>query len=276
MSFEFAGKKVGSMAVNILRLLAAMIFFGLYGLFVRNNIIPLDASPFTWTWMGISGLIGFCLGDLCLFRAFVIVGSRVSMLIMSAVPPMTALIGWWLLGERLSLSAWTGMMMTVTGIVMVVGSRKSNRHETGRDSMLKGVLFALGGAVGQAVGLVISKYGMQSYDAVAATQIRVIAGTAGFIVIFTMTRQWPKVVIALGNRTAMNGILLGSVFGPFLGVTFSLLAVQNTDAGIASTIMSIVPVMIIPPAVIVFREKLTVPEIIGSLVAVAGVSLLFL
>ena len=276
ISFEHAGRKVGSLPVNILRLLIALILFGIYGSSVRNHVIPMDANLYTWKWMSISGLIGFCLGDLCLFRSFVLIGSRISMLIMSTVPLLTTLIGWWILDEQLGWFAWTGMIVTICGIVIVVGTGRNSQVQSTDNRMIKGILFALGGAVGQAVGLVISKMGMASFDAVAATQIRVIAGAAGFAVIFSLTGQWHTVRSAVRNRIAMKGILLGSVFGPFLGVSFSLLAVQNTQAGIASTIMSIVPVLIIPPAVIIFKEKLTLREIAGSVVAVAGVSILLL
>lgn len=276
ISFEHAGRKVGSLPVNILRLLIALVLFGIYGWSVRNHVIPMDANLYTWKWMSISGLIGFCLGDLCLFRSFVLIGSRISMLIMSTVPLLTTLIGWWILDEQLGWFAWAGMIVTICGIVIVVGTRRNSQVQHTDNRMMAGILFALGGAVGQAVGLVISKMGMESFDAVAATQIRVIAGAAGFAVIFSLTGQWCTVGIAVRNRIAMKGILLGSVFGPFLGVSFSLLAVQNTQAGIASTIMSIVPVLIIPPAVIIFKEKLTIREIAGSVVAVAGVSILLL
>ncbi len=279
ISFEFAGKRVGSLAVNILRLILALVFFSIYGVLFRGVIIPTDASTHIWTWMAISGLVGFCIGDLCLFKAFVVVGSRVSMLIMSVVPPLTALIGWWFLGEQLGVFALIGMALTVGGIIVVVNKRHNDAgrlHKKDTETIYKGVLYAIGGAIGQAVGLVISKYGMQDFDAVAATHIRVIAGTIGFAFIFTFSRQWPLVSRAIKNRIALLGVLSGSIFGPFLGVTFSLLAVQNTETGIASTIMAIVPVLIIPPAVIFFKEKLTVIEVVGAIVTVFGVSLLFL
>jgi drug/metabolite transporter (DMT)-like permease len=278
-SFEFAGRRVGSLAVNILRLLIALAFFSIYGFFFRGLLFPTDASAHIWTWMAVSGLIGFCIGDLCLFKAFVVVGSRVSMLIMSIVPPLTALMGWWFLGERLGLLAWTGMALTVGGIIVVVNKRHNDAGRLKRkdtETIYKGVLYAMGGAVGQAVGLVISKYGMQDFDAVAATHIRVIAGTIGFTFIFTFSRQWRLVTNALKNRFALLGILTGSIFGPFLGVTFSLLAVQNTETGMASTIMAIVPVLIIPSAIIFFKEKLTAVEVYGAIITVIGVSLLFL
>ena len=277
MSFESAGKKVGSLSVNLLRLVIALFFFSIYGAAVRGHALPVDAGMFTWKWLGMSALIGFCIGDLCLFRAFVLVGSRISMLIMSAVPPITALFGLFVLNETLSSLAWLGMFLTVSGIVMAVTHRNGN---VGTDlkqapKPVKGLLYALGGAAGQALGLVLSKVGMGSYDAVAATHIRVIVGTAGFAVIFTATRRWKTALQALRHRRAMNRILLGSFFGPFLGVSFSLAAVKYTDAGIASTIMAIVPVLIIPPAIIVFKEKVTLPEIGGACIAVLGVALMF-
>ncbi|MGB3976972.1 MAG: DMT family transporter [bacterium] len=277
--FEFTGKRVGSLPVNFLRLFIALLFFSTYGLGMRGMIVPSDASTFTWTWMSISGLVGFCFGDLCLFQAFVMVGSRISSLMMSAVPLMTTLIGWWLLNERLEPLAWVGMALTIGGIVMVVNKRHTMTRTAEKNmqkSLTKGVIFAFCGAAGQAIGLVISKYGMKSYDAGAATHIRVIAGTIGFALLFTFSGQWPKVKKALADKKAVFFITLGALFGPFLGVTFSLLAVQHTETGIASTIMAIVPILIIPPSIVLFKEKLTAIDVIGATISVIGVSLLFL
>jgi drug/metabolite transporter (DMT)-like permease len=137
-------------------------------------------------------------------------------------------------------------------------------------------LFAFGGVLGQAAGLVLSKYGMGSYNAFAATQIRVIAGIFGFGVILFVFKRWPRIRSAFHNRKAMTRITVGSFFGPFLGVSFSLLAVQYIATGAASTIMSIVPVLIIPPAVILLKEKVTFKEVIGAVIAVTGVVLFFL
>ena len=117
---------------------------------------------------------------------------------------------------------------------------------------------------------------MGNYDAFASTQIRIITGIIGFTLIMFFFRRWKQVFIALGNRSAMGRITLGSIFGPFLGVSFSLLAVQHTQAGIAATIMAIVPVIIIAPAVLIFREKFNWKEITGAIIAVAGVMLFFL
>jgi drug/metabolite transporter (DMT)-like permease len=141
---------------------------------------------------------------------------------------------------------------------------------------VKGILLAFGGAVGQGVGLVFSKIGMQRYSPFASTQIRVIAGVIGFAILFTIIKRWRGLVPVFENRKAMGLTMLGSVFGPFLGVSFSLLAVQYTKAGIAQTLMSLTPVLIIPAAVYINKERVTAHEILGALIAVCGGAILFL
>jgi len=276
LSFEAAGNKVGSLAVNLLRLCIAFVFLSVFCLVTRGLPLPLDASPRTWLWLSLSGLVGFSLGDLCLFRAFVVIGARISSLLMSMVPPLTALIGWALMGETLSLRNIVGMILVVGGIALVVLERNPGNKQIRLSHPVSGILLGLGGAVGQAVGLVFSKYGMGSYNPFAATQIRVIAGIVGFSFLFFLIRAWPRAGAAIRNRRAMFPISLGAFFGPFLGVSFSLQAIQHTLVGVDSSIMAIVPVLIILPAIILFKEKVTFREVVGAVIAVAGVTLLFL
>ncbi|HOG95120.1 MAG: DMT family transporter [Bacteroidota bacterium] len=282
LSFESAGKRVGSLSVNLIRLILAFFLYAVYLKITRGMFLPLDAGLERWIWLSLSGLVGFVVGDLLLFQAFVVIGARISMLIMSLSPPITALISWLMLGEILTPMNWLGMTVTLTGIVMVVLKRgeKSGqgllRRKIVSSYSLKGILLALGGAAGQAAGLVLSKKGMGSYDAFASSQIRVLSGLAGFLLIILVMKRWPMVARAFRNKPAMKRIVLGSVFGPFLGVSFSLLAVQHTRAGIAATIMAIVPVLIIPPAVILFKEKVNWKEIAGAIITVGGIMLFFL
>lgn len=274
LSFERAGKQVGSLPVNWIRLVMALVLFGAYSWIFRGSPVPMDASNHAWIWLSVSGLIGFVLGDLFLFRAFIEIGSRISMLIMASVPMLTALMGWIWMGERLSGMDILAMTLTVAGIMLVVMDRNAEK-KIELQQPIRGVLLAFGGALGQAVGLIFSKYGMRDYDAFAATQIRVIAGVIGFSLLFFPLGRWGAVRRAFGHSRGMISITIGAIFGPFLGVGFSLLAIQNTLTGIASTIMSIVPVLIIPPAVLFFHERMTVREVSGAFIAVGGVALLF-
>ena len=281
LAFGSASKKVGSLAVNIIRLNIAFIFLSLYTLFSRGFLFPTDASLHSWGWLTLSGLVGFVIGDLCLFQAFVVIGARTSMLIMSLTPPIAALTGWLILGEKFSLQNTAGMALTLTGIAIVVLNRTPKtgvprKKEVRFNYPLSGLFLAFGGAAGQGVGLVLSKLGMQDYNPFAASQIRVLAGVVGFTLVFFFLGQWSSVRGALRHIPAMKRLTLGAFFGPFLGVSFSLMAIQHTSTGIASTIMSIVPVLIIAPAVILNKEKLTLREVLGAVLAVSGVSLFFI
>lgn len=282
MSFESAGKKIGSLQVNLIRLVAAFFFYCTINYFRRGMILPLDAGAERWAWLALSGIVGFVIGDLLLFQSYVVIGARIAMLIMALTPPITAFVSWIILGETLSMMNWVGMIVTLTGISIVILKRHTNEDDPTKKRKIttsyniKGILLALGGAVGQGVGLVLSKKGMGEYDAFAASHIRVITGMIGFAIIILVTGRYGRIWKALQHKAAMKSVALGSVFGPFLGVSFSLLAIQNTRAGIAATIMSIVPVLIIPPAILFFHEKVNWKEIIGAIITVGGVAIFFL
>jgi len=276
LAFESASNKVGSIAVNLLRLLLALVFLSIFSYFIRGKLLPVDASADTWMWLSLSGLIGFVIGDLFLFESYTIIGSRISMLIMTLVPPITALLSWIMLGETLTLFNFLGMSLTLGGIAIVIVNKGTGEKMFSFTHSLKGIFFAFIGAVGQAVGLVFSKVGMGDYSAFAATQIRIITGIIGFAIVITVWKKWKNVSNAVKNKPALKRIGLGSVFGPFLGVSFSLYAVQHANAGIASTIMAIVPVLIIPASLIFLHQKVTLKEIIGAVISVSGVALFFL
>lgn len=282
LSFESAGKKIGSLAVNLIRLVFAFLIYGVVNYFRRGMIFPMDATIEQWCWLSLSGIVGFVIGDLLLFQAFVVVGARISMLIMALSPPITAFVGWIVLDEVLSPMNLLGMLITLIGISIVILKRKDQDDDSSKKRKLTtsysvaGILLAFGGAVGQGVGLVLSKKGMGNYDAFAASHIRVITGMIGFAVIILFTKRIGKTWNALFHQSAMKRVALGAVFGPFLGVSFSLLAIQHTQAGIAATIMAIVPVLIIPPAILFFHEKVNWKEIMGAIITVIGVAIFFL
>ncbi len=275
LAFETASRKVGSVAVNIIRLIMAFVLLGLFSWFNRGLFLPLDASSYSWFWLILSGLVGFVIGDLFLFEAFTLIGSRLSMLIMTLVPPITAIQGWLLMGEQLTYINIAGMLMTMSGIALVI----FQKHKPGSSRIkypVKGLFFAFLGAAGQATGYALSKYGMGDYDPFAATQIRVIAGIFGFGILVSFFRRWRAVFYAVKQPKPMFLMLLGATFGPFIGVSLSLLAAQNTNTGIAATIMAITPILIIPPTMIFFKQSVSWKEIAGAAISVAGVSLFFI
>jgi len=286
LAFEYAGKRIGAVALNFLRLVLGCIFLGLYGLATRGLFFPFDAPLPAWLWLGASGLVGLVLGDLLLFQAFIDIGSRVSMLVYATAPAFTAVLGFLVFGERISLFGVGGMCLTLCGIAIVVFGRRGSAEAAAaavlpnRPHRLRGLLLAAGATLGQAAGLILSKLGAGSgagaMDPFAGTQIRVVMGVLGFAIALLATRSWRGIWTAFKDRRAIASLSIGSFFGPFLGVSLSLLAVQSGNTGVASAIMSIVPILIIAPAALILKERVAPREIIGSMVAVAGVFALFL
>jgi len=279
--FEAAGKRVGATVVNWWRLVLALIFFCIISMIVRGVLIPLNFPIHAWLWLGLSGFIGFAVGDLFLFQAFVVIGPRLSMLIMTLTAPISAILGMIFLGEKYSLLQGLGMVVTLFGVGWVILER-SGRPATGNRKVrvitVSGVLFAFLGTVGQATGYILSKYGMlidgHFLEPFGATQIRIIAGIIGFIPFLFYRRIWGKVFAAMENIPAM-GIMTGASFvGPFLGVSLSLLALHYITAGVASTITALVPIFLIPAVIFISKEHVSTRAMIGAVVAVAGVILL--
>jgi drug/metabolite transporter (DMT)-like permease len=280
LAIEGAVRRIGSLTVNLLRLLFAFGFLCLAGWLFRGRALPLDATPHAWIWLTVSGLVGFTFGDLCLYRAYFLLGSRLSTLLMSLVPPITALLGWLALGETLNGRDLLGMTLTVGGIAWAVLERTRPAAAEGLRSTGHvtpgGILLGLGGALGQAGGLILSKFGMGSYHAVAATQVRVLAGIGGYSLLFVALRWWPNVREGVRDRTALGYTALGAFFGPCIAVTLSLIAIRSTVSGVAASIMALTPVLIIPLVVLLRGERVGLGGLAGAVVAVSGVALLFL
>jgi drug/metabolite transporter (DMT)-like permease len=268
--FEKASIKIGSLSVNFIRLLMAIVFLGITTFFTRGMFFPTDASPYQWFWLGLSGFIGFFIGDMLLFKSYMVIGSRTSALIMSLAPMLTAVIGWFFLGEILSTKNIIAIVVSVAGIMLAISNRKMKLNIP-----LKGFLLAFGGALGQAVGLILSKKGMGQYDPVAATQIRALFGLLSFIILITLLRRWNKLGQAFTHTRAMKSVTVGAFFGPFVGVALGLFAIQKTQTGTASTLMALVPIFIIVPSAIMFNEKIRPQQVIGAIVSIAGATLFF-
>ncbi len=278
LTFSVATRRAGSLTVNIMRLIFAMVMYMVWSKVMRGLWLPTDATPEAWKWLSVSGFIGFVVGDYFLFKSYAYQSAKISMLIMSLAPPVAAIFGALVLQERFTWLNTLGMALVLLGITIVILKREDDeervRHRL--NYPIKGLLLAFGGAVGQGIGAVFSKLGMGSYDPFASSQIRTVTGIIGFILIITLTRKWKQVGTSIVSSKAMRPLLIGSFFGPFLGVSLSLLAFQHTSVGVASTLIATVPVFILLPSVLWLGEKLNWKEVAGAFLAVGGMTVFFL
>ncbi|MDP4278548.1 MAG: DMT family transporter [Bacteroidota bacterium] len=272
-SFEKSCRRVGSLSVNYIRLFLAFIMLGIIGLFSHGSFFPTGAEKQQWIWLSVSGLLGFFMGDLLSFKSLSLIGSRLSMLVMTFSPVITALISFFILNERLRFYQILAILLITFGILMAFIGFEKNQVKF-RIS-LKGFLFALGGALGQSLGLIFSKKGIGHYDPFAATQIRIITGFLAFSVLILFLKRTPSVKKTLKDAVSMKFITIGSFFGPGLGVALSLFAVTKTETGVASTLMALPPILLIIPALIK-GKPVAKRELIGAFISVGGVIILFL
>lgn len=275
--FTIGGIRVGSAIVNRVRLLIAALFLSLTHLLTTGNLFPVDAGPERWFWLGISGLVGFVIGDAMLFEAFVVVGTRVSMLLMSLVPIMSALFAWIFLAETLNLVEITAIILTVSGIIWVVADKHKDKTWVKGKRLLWGITLGVGGALGQTFGLILSKKGLEGgFPALTGNLIRVLCAVV-VIWLFTLVRGKVKqTIISLKDKKALRALIAGSFFGPFVGVWLSLVAIKYARIGIASTLMSTTPIILIPITYWIFKDRITINAISGTVLAVIGVAILLL
>ena len=281
--FEAASRKVGATPVNIIRLTTALILFSLLMVIRQGMILPFHYPAHAWFYLGLSGVVGFFLGDIFLFKALVELGPRVATLIFSMSAPTAALIEWLVLGQSYSLLQWSGIWVTLSGVCIVILERQSGKagRQTGltvRKISLKGVLFGFGAMTGQAVGYLLSKPGMETADGFldpfGATQIRAFTACICFFIYFTAARKWADVGQALKHTRAFTFTVIGSAVGPFLGVSLSLWVLHYLSVGVASTFLSLVPIFIIPFAVLLHKEYVSIRAAGGAVIAVFGIYLL--
>ena len=285
-----ASHRLGSMTTNVIRLVLASLFLAILLWITLGQPYPVYADGKAWLWLGLSALVGYVFGDWCLFNSYLAIGARFGQLFMTLAPPMAAIAGWAMLGETLTWKSILAMVVTICGIAISILSR-GDGYKVKLSLPLKGVLLGLGAGAGQGVGLVLSKIGMQHYEAAvpadapalmgtmlpfASTMIRALIGSLGFIALMAMHKDLPRLKVAAHDRKGLTYAIVLTLFGPVFGVSLSLMAVQYTDAGIASTLMALTPVLIILPYAILFKQRIRFKEIIGVTVSMIGVAMFFL
>ncbi|MEJ5350382.1 MAG: DMT family transporter [Melioribacteraceae bacterium] len=273
--FTEASVRVGSFYVNVTRLIIATICLALTILIFQ---IEINLSSSQIINLVLSGIIGLVIGDTFLFKAFQNIGARLSMLIMASVPGISALLAFIFLGEKISFIGIIGMLITIFGIGIVVLNRQEKPTSNYKIDYT-GIFYALMGAVGQAVGLIFAKNAFNESDinGFVAAFIRIFSSVVLMYPLFILiTKIKNPFAIFRNNGKALTYTLIGSVIGPFFGITFSLISVAHTKVGIASTLMSTVPLIMLPLVKFYYKEKLTWIAITGAFLAVGGVALLFL
>jgi len=275
--FTKATQQVGSVIVNRIRVVIALLFLMILNLAFYGFLLPFDARSDRWLWFALSGAIGYALGDVLLFQSFLSIGPQRGMLMMSLAPLMSAGLAWIFFDETLTGFQMLGVLVTLMGIAWVIVRQRKDMPDQSR-SPVQGVLLGLGAAVSQAVGYVLSKQGLvDNFSPIAGNSIRMLAAV---IVLWVLAGFQGKAKLTINsmreNPKVLSWLTLAAFTGPVLGATMSLFALQHTRVGIASTLIALPPVFLLPLSWIVFKEKFDWVAVLGTLVAIGGVAMLFL
>jgi len=276
-SIMFAGaiRRIGSVQVNVVRLVFAAILLALT-ILAANLSVRLSFNQYAY--LSISGFIGLVFGDTFLFKSFQVSGARISMLIMSLAPAISAILAYLILGETLSLWGIIGIFVTTAGIVLVVVSNQQSGSAPVKLTRI-GLLYGFLGALGQGAGLVFARLAFVEGDinGFVATFIRI---SASLVILLPLTLFTGRIKNPVGvfwnEKRALMLTIGGAIFGPYLGITFSLIAIMYTKVGIAATLIATVPILMLPLVRIIYKEHLSWHAIVGACVAVGGVAILFL
>jgi len=280
--FTSAGKRFGWLSVNAYRTVMAIAMLAITHLILLGTFVPV-ASSAQWFWMGSSGIIGLGVGDSGLFAAYITIGPRRSLLLMALAPIFASVAAYLMLGETIPQLASLGIAITLIGVVIVILESETTSGEPKilRKERISGIFFGLIAAMGQGVGLVFSKKGIELNPAVvlnpvSATLMRLLFAALFIWLMALLARRLRQVAGAARDLNGLGTTAIASFLGPYLGITFSMVAVTFTETGVAQTLLSLMPVMIIPVVWVLYRQRTSWRGILGAIVAVIGVALIFL
>ena len=273
-AFTHAAENIGSVQLNMNRLILAAVL-----LFITIVIFNFsyDLSSYQILNLSISGIIGLVIGDVFLFKAYSQIGARLTILLMSFSPVLSAFMAFFFLSERISFIGISGMVITVIGILIVVSERNKSPEAKYKMTPI-GFFNGFMAAAGQAGGLIFAKLAFEhgEINGFVATFVRIFTSVIVFVPILVIMRRFQSPIKTYRhNHKALLSTFIGTVCGPFLGVTFSLIAIKHTKVGIAATLISTMPVIMLPISKFYFKDKLTLRSITGAIIAVIGIAILF-
>lgn len=276
--FTSAGRRLGVLAVNLLRLPLGAFCLGLTHLFLFGSVWPRDLDWQAQAWLAASGIVGLAIGDSALFASFTRVGPRRGMMMMASAPVFTVITAWILLGEKLGGRTLLGIVVIIAGVLLAVSGRDEGHgifSGLSRRQLRNGYLLGLVAAAGQGLGSTFAKLGMTELAPLSATLVRLVWGALAAIV-FILPGLASRLGQQLRDRRGLLALGGAVLLGPFISVWISIVAIKHADTGVAQTLLGTVPIFVIIPAWVVYGDRPTRQSLIGVVVAVAGGALLFL
>lgn len=219
-------------------------------------------------------MIGLAIGDRFFFAALREMGARHSTQVFALSPISATLLAWLALGETLALGVVIGIIIAISGVMIVTSEKKQNKRSS--PATIKGILYATLAALCHSVAFVLAKHIMGDHiDPLDATLVRMVGATVTVWLVAGFQGKALATVklMSTGRRWVLASS--GALLGPSLGAWAALAAVTYAPVGIASTLMSLTPIMVIPLVILLDGERVSPRAFLGAAVSFVGVTLIF-
>ncbi len=277
--WSYVGKQIGSNTVTHVRLWLALPFIVLAHFILTGSLVPLNVDTATLILFLISGLLGFTVADLFIFRSLILIGVRQTLVILTLSPILGTIISWFALAETLTYLQILGILVTTGGVMWVIfeEGRIRNKENIEKNKNV-GVPFALAGALAQALANILSKAGMfNNLHPISGTYLRIIAGLVGLILFSLLRRSFVEDFKKMRRHPKLTAILAAAAFiGPVMGVLLTLYALRIAPVGIVTALVQVSPILLLPFDYFVLKKKVTFKVVAGTFVAIGGAAILFI
>jgi drug/metabolite transporter (DMT)-like permease len=284
--FTIAAQRLGTAALNQYRLLLAWFIITIILLFFFiHQPVDLFSSPkpFHYLFLGLSGIIGFTIGDYCSFSSFKILGPKLGSLYTTFAPGVALIAGYLVLDETINFAGIIGIAITLMGVIWLTLSKKDAEQskKIGFVRTNKGVILGILGASCQGLGLVLSKLGMNYYpehslNTFHAVWIRLLFAFSSAFLVSSITGSIKanSIPVLKNHQNGLVYIFTGTLLGPVIGVSLSLYTIQQINVSVAQTIFALLPVFVLPINLLVYKEKINAHSVFACFLAITGVLIL--
>ncbi len=100
-------------------------------------------------------------------------------------------------------------------------------------------------------------------DPLSATFVRMVFAWAAYWLV-VVPRHRPRALFGpLRDRRGSRSLALATFLGPFLSVYISIVAIRHAEAGVAQVLLGTVPIFVLAPAWLVYRDRPSPLALVG-------------
>jgi drug/metabolite transporter (DMT)-like permease len=265
-----SGESLAPLPLNVFKMVLALGLFLPTLLWVEGAAVPeLPATALALALL--SGFIGIGLADTLYFRAINTIGASRMAIAQTLYSPSVILLAVLFLGERLSLIQFAGVVLVLSGVLLVTYSGSESR-ESARD-VRRGVLYGGFSVFMMAVAIVMAKPLLEQYAFLWVVTLRMVGGLMGLLLFVSLRGETAKLLADWRAVRQWRYIVLGTVTGAYLSMMLWLAGYKYTDASVAAILNELAAVFILILAAVFLRDRLKPLQWLGSMIAVGGVVL---